>query len=332
MSDIYALGTFSEGAGGHWPGVIRGGRVAALAKLIPVAPADLLSVFRQWEVWGARIDAAVASAQEGWWRPEGELVAHLPCMPDNLFGAGANYRKHVIELIVDSGAGGTGHLSPEERRAYGEREMDQRAASGKPFVWVAARSSIAGPERALVLPHDIQQPDWELELAVLIGRRARRVPAARALDHVAGYMIANDITARELVTRSDLKNLGMDWMACKGSPGFKILGPYVTPARFVADPQKLHIRLSLNGEVMQDEGTDDMIFGVAQIIEFVSAHCELQPGDVIMTGSPSGNGTHYGRFLRDGDEMRGEIDGLVGAQVVRCVGEPVGSGKAFEAA
>jgi 2-keto-4-pentenoate hydratase/2-oxohepta-3-ene-1,7-dioic acid hydratase in catechol pathway len=253
-------------------------------------------------------------------------------VPDNLFGAGANYRKHVIELIVDTGAGGVAHLSPEERRAYGEREMDQRAASGKPFVWVGLRSSLAGPEQVLVLPADITQPDWELELAVVIGKTARRVPLDQALDHVAGYTVVNDVTARELVTRSDLKNLGMDWMACKGAPGFKILGPYITPAKLVADPQKLHIRLSLNGQVMQDEGTDDMIFGVARIIEFVSTHTELRPGDVIMTGSPSGNGTHYGRYLQDGDEMRGEIDGILGVQLVRCAAEQADAPRALETA
>ena len=134
-------------------------------------------------------------------------------------------------------------------------------------------------------------------------------------------MIANDITARELVARPDVPQMGMDWMACKGAPGFKILGPYITPAKFVPDPQKLHIRLSLNDKVMQDEGTNDMIFDTAKIIAFISNYVQLHPGDAILTGSPSGNGTHYGRFLRDGDVMKGEIDGLVGAQVVRCIAE-----------
>jgi 2-keto-4-pentenoate hydratase/2-oxohepta-3-ene-1,7-dioic acid hydratase in catechol pathway len=123
------------------------------------------------------------------------------------------------------------------------------------------------------------------------------------------------------VDRPDLKQLGMDWMACKNAPGFNIIGPYITPARFVPDPQKLHIRLRLNGETMQDEGTDDMIFDVARLIEFASQHTQLYPGDIIMTGSPSGNGTHYGRFLRDGDVMEGEIDGLVGHQRTPCVAE-----------
>lgn len=323
MTSIYALGTFDEGDGKRWPGVVRDGRVCRLATLLPDAPATLGDMFADWESWADRIDAAVAAASGDGWRDEAELTAHLPYMPDNLFGAGANYRKHVIELIIDHGAGGTEHLSREERRAFGEREMDARAASGAPFIWVGLRSSIAGPARPFVVPHDVTEPDWEFELAVVMGKRARRVTAGDALDYVAGYTMANDITSRELVSRKDLKNLGMDWMASKGAPGYKIIGPYVTPARFVADPQKLHIRLSLNGQVMQDEGTGDMIFGVARIIEWISAHCELQPGDIIMTGSPSGNGTHYGRFLRDGDEMRGEIDGLIGVQATRCVAEKI---------
>lgn len=323
MTSIYALGTFTAADGPRWPGIVQEGRVLPLSLLLPDAPADLGTVFAGWSKWGELIHNAAAAAPTDGWREESDLTAHLPFMPDNLLGAGANYRKHVIELIVDSGAGGVAHLSPEERRAYAEREMDERAASGMPFVWVGLRSSVAGPARTLVLPHDVAEPDWEFELAVVIGKQARRVSADDALDYVAGYTMANDVTSRELVSRKDLKNLGMDWMACKGSPGFKILGPYVTPARFVPDPQKLHIRLSLNGQVMQDESTNDMIFGVGRIVEWVSAHIELQPGDVIMTGSPSGNGTHYGRFLRDGDEMRGEIDGLIGAQVVRCALEKV---------
>jgi 2,4-diketo-3-deoxy-L-fuconate hydrolase len=323
MTDIYALGTFTRDDEVRWPGVVRNGKIGRIADLVPGAPADLFTVFADWDVWEPRLHDAISSASDTDWQAEAELVAHLPYKPENLYGAGANYRKHVIELIVDSGAGGVQHLNREERHAFGVEEMDRRAASGKPFVWVGLRSSIAGPARNLVLPHDVTEPDWELELAVVIGKAARRVSAQKALDYVAGYTIANDVTARELVTRSDLKNLGMDWMACKGSPGFKIIGPYITPARFIPDPQKLNIKLSLNGQVMQNEGTDDMIFGVAKIVEFVSAHTQLQPGDIIMTGSPSGNGTHYNRFLRDGDEMRGEITGLLGVQIVRCIDEEV---------
>lgn len=316
----YALGTFSAGSA-PFPAVVNNGRVLPLADLLAGAPGSLGDVFADWTRWGAAIDAAMARAPAVGWHDEAALTACLPFMPENLYGAGANYRKHVIELIVDSGAGGVAHLSREERLAHGIKEMDARAASGKPFVWVGLRSSIAGPDRPLTLPDGMTEPDWEFELAVVMGRPARRVTAEYALDHIAGYTMANDCTARELVTRTDLKNLGMDWMACKGTPGFKVIGPYVTPAKFVPDPQSMHIRLSLNGKVMQDEGTADMIFSVARLVEFVSAHCQLEAGDIIMTGSPSGNGTHYSRFLRDGDEMIGEIEGLVGRQVVRCIAE-----------
>lgn len=322
MTEAFALGLFSSSAKSPWPGVVRAGRVASLSDLLPGSPDTLLAVFSDWQRFEPLIANAVSSSSAGIWRSEGELRAHLPFQPRNLLGAGANYRRHVIELIVDRGAGVFAHLSPEQRLAVATEEMDKRAASGKPFVWVGLPGALAGPDEPLTIPYDLKEVDWELELVAVIGKPARRVSQSNALDYVAGYTIANDITARELVDRPDARNLGMDWMACKSAPGFKIIGPYVTPARFVPDPQKLHIRLSLNGQVMQDEGTDDMIFGVAKLIEFVSSYVQLLPGDIIMTGSPSGNGTHYNRFLRNGDLMLGEIDGIVGAQLVRCVAEP----------
>ncbi|MEC3947865.1 fumarylacetoacetate hydrolase family protein [Sphingobium sp. HWE2-09] len=321
MSGIYALGTFARTGGDYFVGILQDGRVLALHDALADAPADLGAIVADWDRWGSAIDAAVATAPADGWEAEAALTALLPYMPDNIYGAGANYRRHVIELIVDKGVGGVAHLSPEERRKHGEEIMDRRAATGKPFIYVGARASIGSPDQPLVLPYDVREPDWELELAVVIGRPARRVSRADALGHVAGYMIANDFTARELVDRPDIPQMGMDWMACKGLPGFKLLGPYITPGRFIADPQKLHMRLSVNGDVMQDEGTDDMIFDVARLIEYLSAHTRLLPGDVILTGSPSGNGTHYDRFLRDGDEVVGEISGLVGKQRVRCEAE-----------
>lgn len=321
MSGIYALGSFSENAGAIWPGVVRDGKVARLSDILPAAPSDLGQIFAQWERWSDPVHSAVASSADAVWRDEADFAAHLPYRPENLFGAGANYRRHVIELIIDKGAGGVEHLDREGRRQHGIKLMDERAATGEPFVWIGLRSAIAGPDEPLVLPYDIVEPDWELEMAVVIGKHARRVARENALDYVAGYTIANDITARELVDRKDMKVMGMDWLACKNAPGFHILGPYITPARFVSDPQKLGIHLALNGQTMQDEGTDDMIFNVARLIEYTSHLARLCPGDMIMTGSPSGNGTHFGRFLQDGDVMMGEVRGIVGKQVVHCVAE-----------
>lgn len=318
MSIIYALGTFSVAGGDAWPGVICNDSVAPLIELLDAAPVDLLALFQDWPRWSKLIDAAMASADVSNWRPVSGLTVHLPYLPQNLIGAGANYRRHVIELIVDKGAGGAQHLSKEDRLAHGIELMDRRAREGKPYAFVALHSAIAGPFDELIVPHDQIEPDWEIEMAVVIGKTCRRVSRENAMDHVAGYTIANDITARELVDRPDIPQMGMDWLSSKGAPGFKILGPYITPARFVADPQKLHLRLKLNGKTMQDEGTDDMIFGVARLIEFMSAHARLEAGDIIMTGSPSGNGTHYNRFLLDGDVMEAACDGLLGVQRTVC--------------
>ncbi len=318
---MYALGTLSSDVTGPFPAVVQNGQVLPLAMMLKDAPADLGAVFANWSRFVPLIDAAMASPPKSGWRPESDFAVHLPFMPGQLFGAGANYRRHVIDIIVAKGSGGAEHLSPEERRVWGTQFMDRRAATGLPFIWVGLRGAIAGSHETLILPKDVHQPDWELELAVVIGKAARRVTMADALDHVAGYTIANDITARELVDRPDIPQMGMDWMRCKSAPGFNVLGPYITPARFVSDPQKLHIKLSLNGQVMQDEGTDDMIFGIARLIEFTSAHTQLNPGDIIMSGSPSGNGIHHGRLLQDGDVMTGEILGLAGRQITPCKAE-----------
>lgn len=160
---------------------------------------------------------------------------------------------------------------------------------------------------------------------MVIGRPARRVPRDQALRHVAGYTIANDISARDHIARPDIPGMGLDFLAGKSCPGFLPLGPLVVPAPLIADPQDMRLTLRLNDMIMQDESTADMIFNVARLIEFVSTHILLLPGDVICTGSPAGNGTHFNRFLRDGDVMRGAIAGL-GAQVVPCTAEQVAAG------
>jgi 2-keto-4-pentenoate hydratase/2-oxohepta-3-ene-1,7-dioic acid hydratase in catechol pathway len=148
-----------------------------------------------------------------------------------------------------------------------------------------------------------------------------------ALDHVAGYVIANDVTARDALRRPDARDLGLDWLAGKNAPTFLPLGPLFVPAPFVADPMNLRITLTVNGQVMQNESTADMVFDVAALVEFISEVSELCPGDVVLTGSPAGNGASHGVFLKPGDVMVGEISGL-GRQRSVCVAEVSGSGGA----
>ena len=232
-----------------------------------------------------------------------------PLAPRQLLGAGMNYRTHVVDLMVDSGV-----MSREDA----ERAMDERAASGTPLVFAALPSAMCGPDDEVRLRTDCEQNDWELELAIVIGRSARHVARDEAMAYVAGYTIVNDLTARELVPRTDAGPVSTDWLRSKCAPTYKPTGPYVVPAAFVPDPQKLTIELRLNGQVMQHGSTADMIFDVAALVSYLSAEIALQPGDLVMTGSPAGNGTHHGRFLQDGDVLEGEVTGL-GVQRNRCV-------------
>lgn len=330
---VFSLGTFSLPDGAAFPGVVVGEHVIAMSTLAPalgtrgIAPDQCASLQSLLEIWPRALPALREIV--GNWRGGGELPldrlrVHAPIpRPGTVYCSGANYKKHVAELIVAHQHNEqTRGMSPGDKLAWAMSLMDRRAESGTPFIFVKPQSSVAGPFDDIAVPYVSEKPDWELELAVVIGRRARRVPRAAALSYVAGYTIANDITLREKVFRrkTDSPELGMDFVMSKGAPGFLPLGPYLVPAVFVPDPQALRLTLKLNGQVMQDESTADMIFTVAHLIEYLSAGVELQPGDVICTGSPAGNGMHYGRFIQDGDELEGSITGL-GVQRNRCVAD-----------
>jgi 2-keto-4-pentenoate hydratase/2-oxohepta-3-ene-1,7-dioic acid hydratase in catechol pathway len=248
--------------------------------------------------------------------------------PGQLFLSGANYREHVMELVVAQRLGASG-LSEDELRAEIASQTAEREASGRPYVFIGLPSSICGPHDDVILPRDGEQHDWELELAVIIGRPARNVRREQALDYVAGYTICNDITTRDRVFRPDMPGIGTDWLHSKNAPTFFPTGPFMVPARFIGDPADLRITLRLNGDVMQDASTADMIFGVDRLIEHVSGITEMRPGDMLLTGSPAGNGAHWNRFLRPGDVIEGEISGL-GIQRNRCVAEPEPSARRIE--
>ena len=192
--------------------------------------------------------------------------------------------------------------------------------SDPPFVFTGLPSAICGPYDDVVLPRDGEQPDWELELAAVIGRPTRRAAVSEALDAVAGWVIVNDLTLREKVFRREAGPLGADWLAAKNPPTFLPAGPVIVPRSAIPDPGDLRITLRLNGQVMQDESTKDMIFDVSRIIAHCSAVATLLPGDLVLTGSPAGNGLAHGRLLRPGDLMESTIAGL-GSQANHCVAE-----------
>ena len=334
MSANFKLGTFSREGAAPFAGLVQGDQVYPLSDLQPLlngtnhtlSGADsLLNLMQDWEGNFAALEFAVA--QPGFSQvvatPLAALQVEVPLRPSQIFCAGANYREHVIEIMMNEDPGGAGaHLSREERREQAAKTMDERAASGIPFVFVKTAAALNRAEGEIVLPSDVTKPDWELELAVVIGKKARRVSREDALDYVAGYAVANDLSARERQYRSDMKIIGADWLAAKCAPGFLPLGPFMTPKAFVPDAEKLRLKLTLNGQTMQDACTDDMVFGIARLIEYVSSLTELWPGDVLLTGSPPGNASHHGRFLQAGDVLEGEIEGL-GQQHHLCVAEGI---------
>lgn len=172
-----------------------------------------------------------------------------------------------------------------------------------PLLFAKWPSSLIGPGHPIVLPQQAKEVDYEAELGVVIGKRAQRIPVADALDYVAGYVCANEVSAR------DVQFADGQWTRGKSFDTFGPVGP-IAPAGQVPDPQALRIRCLLNGEVVQDSSTAQMIFTVAELIAFISDGITLAPGDLILTGTPAGVG--FGRkppvYLADGDEVTIEID------------------------
>jgi 2-keto-4-pentenoate hydratase/2-oxohepta-3-ene-1,7-dioic acid hydratase in catechol pathway len=205
-----------------------------------------------------------------------ELLA--PLAPGKLIGVGLNYRDHAAE---------TGAELPRE-----------------PLLFAKLASSVTSPAGDVVRPAYTDELDYEGELAVVIGRRARDVATGGALDHVFGYAVMNDVTAR------DRQRAEPQWVRAKGGDTFAPFGPWVTTADEVPDPQALAIRTTVNGELRQDGSTADMVFSVAALVAWCSASFTLEPGDVITTGTPAGVGVARGSFLAPGDRVRVEIEGL----------------------
>jgi 2-keto-4-pentenoate hydratase/2-oxohepta-3-ene-1,7-dioic acid hydratase in catechol pathway len=169
---------------------------------------------------------------------------------------------------------------------------------------------VIGPGDEIRLPRISKQVDWEGELAVVIGRRGRNIDAKDAMQHVAGYTIMNDLSARDLSRRPDWPRWGIDWFGHKNFDTAAPLGPWIAPADQVADPYQCHLQLWVNQEKMQDTLVSDLIFDIAEMIDYLSRRFTLLPGDVISTGTPSGVGRPRGIFLKPGDKVRIEISGV----------------------
>jgi 2,4-diketo-3-deoxy-L-fuconate hydrolase len=191
---------------------------------------------------------------------------------------------------------------------YADHAAEARMAPPKePIVFMKAITCLSGPDDPVILPQGSKKADWEVELGVVIGTRARYVSEADALNHVAGYCVVNDVSEREFQLER-----GPQWDKGKGCDTFGPVGPWLVTRDEVMDVQRLDLYLELNGKRMQTGSTETMIFTVAQLVSYLSRFMTLEPGDIIATGTPPGVGMGRTpqRFLKRGDRLRLGIAGL----------------------
>ncbi len=206
-----------------------------------------------------------------------------PCIarPSKIICIGLNYAKHAAEAGMDK---------PKE-----------------PLVFFKSTSAICGPDDDLIIPRNSEKTDWEVELAVVIGKKASYITREAALDHVAGYCVHNDYSERAFQLEK-----GGQWVKGKSNDTFAPLGPFLASADEIPNPQKLNLWLKRNGEKIQDSNTDDMIFDIDEIISYLSNYMTLLPGDIISTGTPAGVGLGFTPpvFMKEGDVIELGIEGL----------------------
>jgi 2-keto-4-pentenoate hydratase/2-oxohepta-3-ene-1,7-dioic acid hydratase in catechol pathway len=205
--------------------------------------------------------------------------------PGKLICIGLNYSKHAAE---------SGMAEPTEQ-----------------VIFFKATSSIIGPNDTIIIPKNSNKTDWEVELAIVIGKRANYISEAEALDHIAGYVLHNDVSEREFQLER-----GGQWVKGKSCDTFAPLGPYLVTKDEIADPNNLKLWLTLNGKKMQDGNTNDFIFNVQHVVAYLSQFMSLMPGDVISTGTPEGVGLGQKPpfYLKEGDVIELGIEGLGSAR------------------
>jgi 2-keto-4-pentenoate hydratase/2-oxohepta-3-ene-1,7-dioic acid hydratase in catechol pathway len=213
---------------------------------------------------------------------------YLPAFcPTRIFGAASNYIEHANEMQTALAA----------------------KAESMPYMFMKATSSVIGTGDTIRIPPETERADWEVELGVVLGRKGRRIAAERAAEHIAGYVVVNDVSARDMNRRSDFP-FKHDWFRGKSWDTFCPIGPWFVPRACVADPHRLRLWLRLNGEMMQDGSTAEMIFDCYEQISYLSMLLTVGAGDLVMTGTPAGVGMGRDLYLKPGDRIECGIEGL----------------------
>jgi 2-keto-4-pentenoate hydratase/2-oxohepta-3-ene-1,7-dioic acid hydratase in catechol pathway len=280
----YSLVTFRTDGDPQLGALLADGTVLAPPELKQWS--GMLELLDEWPADG-RLELSLADAPV----VTGPVLLAPIRFPRKVLCAGVNYRRHIREM----GGGEPG-------------------ASWRPYFFMKPpTTAVIGPADPIVLHDgDAARYDWEAELAVVIGVGGRDIDQGDARSHIAGYAVANDVTARGYHKRTDvpIDAFAYDWFAAKAIDDSLPLGPGITPAVHVPDPHDLRLRLWVNDDLQQDESTGDMICSIDELVAAASRIVTLEPGDVICTGTPSGVGAGRGLRLRPGDVVRVAVDGL----------------------
>lgn len=255
-------------------------------------PATTIALFADWPAAAARLNDLAAKIASGTLKPAqvgaGETFLAPLLYPGKVLCAGANYYDHMAEM-------GFPGVKKETQRLF--------------FFFKPPRNAVVGAGDTVVMPRGTQKYDWEIELAAVISKTARYVAVDDALNHIAAYTIAIDMSARDFNMAPD-QFYKFDWVAGKATDTACPLGPFIVPAAALSDPQSVGLKLAVNGEVKQESSTRQMIYSVAEQIARASEIMTLDPGDVILTGTPAGVGVPKGTFLKPGDRLDADIEGI----------------------
>lgn len=263
-------------------------------------PGDVATLFADWSRhWPALERAAERCVAPAGLARDAVTVLTPLQYPGKVLCAGANYYDHLAEMGVPD-------LRKEAQRLF--------------FFFKPPRNALVGPGRTVRIPRDTRMFDWEVELALVIGRPAKHLTMENALDAVAAYSVAIDFSARDL-NQAPNTFYKLDWVAGKAQDTCGPLGPRLVPAAFVRDPQDLALSLAVNGETKQNARTSGMIFDIREQLVTLSAIMTLDPGDVLLTGTPAGVGFPKRTFLAAGDRVRADIEGIGSLEVELYSGE-----------
>lgn len=297
----YKLATYRTNEGPR-AGLVIGDELFDAAKLTGKASyGTVAGILDDWKsAEGALRKAAAGAAKSRAKRQKlakAKLLAPLPS-PPTIFCAGANYADHAAAMA---------------RKAGQPEPADPHEKGQKPYFFIKAARTLADPGAAIKVGEYAKQLDWEIEFAAVIGRSAKNVPIEKALNYVAGYTAANDLSARDRGRRPGVEDTSffkMDWIKHKSFDGSCPLGPWIVPASDIKDPQQLGLKLWVNGKLRQDSNTSKMLFTLAEQIAHLSTRMTLHPGDLILTGTPAGVGMGRREFLKPGDVVKVWVEGI----------------------